>query len=177
MAGDGLVIIAIDGVDKVGKSTLCKALAEVHGFNVISVDSYRIEGIKMPLDMRFWGDIPAMAVARLSGVDILLDRSMLSVLAYNVDPIHPGNKREVYDQLYPYVGWYKEKVFFVFNTFMDTRTLTERNPEADWKELVYDNNCFINVYGACGIDPLVIQAETAISYKMDQILDFCEYNK
>lgn len=162
------MIIALDGVDRVGKSTAARELAK-YGYSVISADLFRIDG-KAPLGMRQWADVPILAMLTLFGANAVLDRSLISVLAYNIDPPKTGNSSEIVDELLRYVSWYERNVHFVFNTYYDIDTILSRSGDHSCEEIQEDNDRFGRAYEICGIAPLKVYAENSINDNVKTIL-------
>ncbi len=162
------MIIAIDGVDKVGKSTVAKEFYKF-GYKVISADIFRING-EVPLGMRQWADIPILALLRIFNGNAILDRSIISVLAYNIEATHKGNSKDIFDALLPYVRWHKNSIKFIYNDYKDINTILERSDEHTLEEIEIDNDCFARVYEICGIAPLKIYAENSVEEKVKTIL-------
>jgi len=166
---NGLVIIAIDGVDGVGKTTLANAL-EADGFAAISANLYR--PLPLPIQVRHWSDIPIMGVARKFGGDIVLDRSIVSVLAYNYGQVY-DNSIEVFNALIPFFSWYSEGVEFFF--------LKVDAPEQIWKraktfdsnfgDWVRDDQLFRDIYGIIGASVTVLNASDSTETNVKKIKD------
>jgi len=164
MAGHGLVNIAIDGVDKVGKSTIANTIEDKYGLPAISADVFRVVA-NAPLEIRIWADIPILGVLRKLEKSCIIDRSIISVLVYN------RSNHDIIDKLMPFVEWYKNKTLFVYNTFCDLKTVLERMPGIDGDDLLIQDLEFGFVYAENNIDPIIVYAEDSIDDKVEKIMN------
>ena len=162
------MIIAIDGVDRTGKTTLSHEFSK-YGYRILSAELFRLKG-HAPIGMRQWADVPILSMLQLFDSNAVLDRSLISVLAYNIDSTKPGNSQDIFLSLMDYVPWYKQSVHFVYYTYNDVNTILNRDDDHSKSEIEEDNECFQKVYEICGISPLKIYSENSIYENVEKIL-------
>ena len=89
--------------------------------------------------MRQWPDVPLMALAKLTGQNIIFDRSLISVLAYNLN-------NDIYKKLAPFINDYSKDVHFIFNTYMDLKVIIDRDVAIVGEQIEQDDKNFHEIY-------------------------------
>ena len=165
----GMVIVALDGIDKVGKSTVAKACWNDFKIPLVSADTLRFmnpDGT-LPMEMREWGDFPTLAALLAVDADCILDRSFISTLAYNREPKAGSNIcPPVYEAILPFANTMVNAIHFVYNDFHSTTTVEARDPETTETKVLSDARQFDGVYSDLGILPKHIFAEQALDEKV-----------
>ena len=161
-------IVALDGVDRTGKTTIAENLENQYGWLNINAHLF-LDVTNCPRMMRVWSDPPIMSVIKKAELtNVVLDRSIISSMSYNHDlPYY----EMAYSTLKEFFKWYSLGVFYVWFTFYDVKTIMKRDPGISEEQVAYDNNSFKKVYDDLGVDPLIVYAEDSIGYNLKAILN------
>lgn len=164
-------IMAIDGVDRVGKSTLCRVLAQEGNFPIIDSSIMKNKG-DHPGEMSYFSDVPKMIALKeiqrtIFDPDdtyrVLLDRSIISALTYCLTGLNPEG---TFEKLAKYVGWYKNNVTFAWIYFTNLENILGRSDGEYMDTLSEDQEKFGEAYEIFEITPMIIPAELEVDEKV-----------